>query len=102
MKTATARIEPMATANAIAAGSNRDRFVVFVASGKRPIISFENYKRAERLALLFAALTRVRMEIFDSLKETCYFVEPAEANALSFIKRREFSQAKIKAASSKT
>ena len=102
MKTASARIEPTATANAVAARSNRDRFVVFVAGGKRSIISCSNYKRAERLALLFAGLTNVRMEVFDSFKEICYFVEPAEANALSFIKCREFSQAKIKAASSKT
>ena len=53
------------------------RFVVFVAGGKRPIISFENFARAERLAIFFADLTGVRMEVFDSLKEICYFVEPA-------------------------
>ena len=52
------------------------RFVVFVAGGKRPITSFENFARAERLAVFFADLTDVRMEVFDSVKEICYFVEP--------------------------
>jgi hypothetical protein len=52
------------------------RFVVFVAGGKRPIISFENFARAERLAIFFADLINVRMEVFDSVKEICYFVEP--------------------------
>lgn len=101
MKTATARIEPTATVNAVAARSNRERFVVFVAGGKRSIISCSNYKRAERLALLFAGLTNVRMEVFDSFKEICYFVEPAEANVLSFIKRREFLQTKNKSGKQK-
>lgn len=54
-----------------------ERFIVFVAGGKRPIISFSNYQRAERLAIFFADLINVRMEVFDSLKEICYFVEPA-------------------------
>lgn len=53
------------------------RFIVFVAGGKRPIISFENFARAERLVVFFADLTGVRMEVFDSVKEICYFVEPA-------------------------
>ena len=52
------------------------RFVVFVAGGKRPIISFETFARAERLAVFFADLTNVRMEVFDSMKEICYFVCP--------------------------
>lgn len=53
------------------------RFVVFVAGGKRPLISFENFARAERLAVFFADLINVRMEVFDSVKEICYFIEPA-------------------------
>lgn len=59
--------------------SDKERFVVFVAGGKHPIISFENFARAERLALFFAGLVSVRMEVFDSSKEVCYFVEPFEA-----------------------
>jgi len=62
------------------------RFIVFVAGGKRPVISFENFARAERLALLFANLAQVRMEVFDSEKEICYFVEPFECAVRSFIK----------------
>lgn len=79
MNTAAAQIETTATANTIAGESIEERFVVFVAGGKRPIISCSNYQRAERLALVFAGLTNVRMEVFDSLKEICYFVEPFEA-----------------------
>jgi len=78
MNTAIAQIEAMATASTVAAESNKERFVVFVAGSKRPIISCSNYKRAERLAIIFAGLTKVRMEVFDSLKEMCYFVEPFE------------------------
>ena len=55
------------------------RFVVFVAGGKRPITSCSNFARAERLALIFAGLTNVRMEVFDDDKGICYFVEPSEA-----------------------
>ncbi len=57
--------------------SSPRRFVVFVAGGRSPIISFENFVRAERLAVFFADLSNVRMEVFDSAKEICYFVEPA-------------------------
>jgi hypothetical protein len=70
-------IKPAASANLAEDKSVPQRFVVFVAGGKRPIISFENFARAERLALLFADLINVRMEVFDSKKEICYFVEPA-------------------------
>ena len=55
-----------------------ERFIVFVARGERPIVSFSNFERAERLAMIFARLTNVRMEVFDSEKEICYFVEPSE------------------------
>jgi len=79
MKTNAVEIEAAATGNNAADESVRGRFIVFVAGGKRPIVSFENYKRAERLALCFAGLTNVRMEVFDSLKEICYFIEPSEA-----------------------
>jgi hypothetical protein len=60
-----------------------ERFIVFAASGKHPLISFPNFVRAERLAIIFAVLTNARMEVFDSEKEICYFVEPSEANRLS-------------------
>lgn len=56
-----------------------ERFVVFVAGGKHPLIAFSNFSRAERLALVFAGLVNVRMEVFDSLKEICYFIEPSES-----------------------
>ncbi len=59
--------------------SAKERFVVFVAGGKRPIISFINFPQAERLAVKFAGLLSVRMEVFDSVKETCYFIEPFES-----------------------
>jgi hypothetical protein len=60
--------------------NSAERFIVFAASGKRPLISFSNFVRAERLAIIFALLTNARMEVFDSEKEICYFVEPSEAN----------------------
>lgn len=66
-----------ASANLAEDESVPQRFVVFVAGGKRPIISFENYQRAERLAVFFADLINVRMEVFDSKKGICYFVEAA-------------------------
>ena len=59
--------------------SSENRFIVFVAGGTHPIVSFKDFSRAERLALIFAGLVNVRMEVFDSLKEICYFVEPHEA-----------------------
>lgn len=55
-----------------------ERFIVFVATKERPIVSFSNFERAERLAMIFARLANVRMEVFDSEKEICYFVEPTE------------------------
>jgi len=58
-----------------------ERFVVFVAARIRPIISFANFERAEEMAIIFARLTNVRMEVFDSEKEICYFVEPSETRA---------------------
>lgn len=76
MNTALTEITPTASANLAEDKSVPQRFVVFVAGGKHPIISFENFARAERLAVFFADLTCVRMEVFDSVKEICYFVEP--------------------------
>ncbi len=70
-------IEPAMSANLAKNKSLPQRFVVFVAGGKSPIISFENFERAERLAVFFADLINVRMEVFDSVKEICYFVESA-------------------------
>lgn len=70
-------IEPTTGANLAEIKSLPQRFVVFVAGGRCPIISFENFARAERLAVFFADLINVRMEVFDSVKEICYFVEPA-------------------------
>ena len=84
MKTISAKTERAATECEAANKRILQRFVVYVAGGKRPLISFENYKRAERIALIFADLTSARMEVFDSLKEICYFVEPFElAGALA-------------------
>ena len=77
MKTSFVEIETTSVANNAPDECPSERFIVFVAGGKRPIISFENYERAERLAHLFADLINVRMEVFDSVKEICYFVEPA-------------------------
>lgn len=77
MNSTLTEITPAASANLAEDESVPQRFVVFVAGGKRPIISFENYQRAERLAVSFADLINVRMEVFDSKKGTCYFIEPA-------------------------
>ena len=57
---------------------SRERFIVFVAARMRPIVSFSNFEQAERLAMIFARLANVRMEVFDSEKEICYFVKPSE------------------------
>jgi hypothetical protein len=78
MKTISAKIERAAIECEQTNERILQRFVVFAAGGKRPIVSFENYKRAERIALVFADLTNARMEVFDSLKEICYFIEPFE------------------------
>ena len=80
MITNSVEVEKIATGNGVENNSCGERFVVFVAGGKCPIISFEKFSRAEYLALRFAVLLKVQMEVFDSLKETCYFIEPAEAN----------------------
>ena len=72
-------IKPAASAHLAEDKSIPQRFVVFVAGGKRPITSFENFARAERLAVFFADLINVRMEVFDSVKEICYFVSPCAA-----------------------
>ena len=72
-------IAPATSANLAENNSVPQRFVVFVAGGTRPIISFENFARAERLAVFFADLINVRMEVFDSKKEICYFVSPCAA-----------------------
>lgn len=77
MNAALTEITPTASVNLAEDKSVPQRFVVFVAGGKRPIISFEDFARAERLAVFFADLINVRMEVFDSVKEICYFVEPA-------------------------
>jgi hypothetical protein len=77
MSSNASEIETKAAGNNDANSESLQRFVVFVAGGKRPIISFENFARAERLALFFARLVNVRMEVFDSTKEICYFVEPS-------------------------
>jgi hypothetical protein len=73
-------IQKAATVNVSENKSVRERFVVFVAGGRCPIISFENYQRAERMAVFFADLTNVRMEVFDSVKEICYFISPCAAS----------------------
>lgn len=52
-----------------------ERFIIFVAARMRPIVSFSNFERAERLAMIFARLANVRMEVFDSEKEICYFID---------------------------
>lgn len=80
MKTNSVEIAATPAGSNTADESVLSRFVVFVAGGKHPIISFENFARAERLALVFAGLACVRMEVFDSGREICYFVEPSEAN----------------------
>lgn len=80
MKTNSVEIKRATTGNETLDKSVGERFVVFIAGGKCPIISFENFSRAEYLALRFADLLNVRMEVFDSQKETCYFIEPSDAN----------------------
>lgn len=75
-------IETNAAGNYNANSESLQRFIVFVAGGKRPIFSSEKFARAERLALFFARLVNVQMEVFDSVKEICYFVEPWEASDL--------------------
>lgn len=82
MKRDSIEIEAMAMGNSTSTDTVEERFIVFVAGGKCPVTGFENLSRAERLALRFAGLLNVRMEVFDSLKETCYFIEPAEAKGL--------------------
>lgn len=84
MKTNSVEIKRATTKNQTLDKSVGERFVVFIAGGKCPLISFENFSRAEYLALRFAGLLNVQMEVFDSLKETCYFIEPAEAKG-SFV-----------------
>ena len=75
--------------------SDLQRFIVFVAGGEHPLISFSNYQRAERLAIIFARLANARMEVLDSQKEVCYFVEPDDAaGANLLIKERELSKSK--------
>lgn len=90
MKTNAVKVEASATENDAANDRVLQRFVVFVAGGKRPIIAFENFARAEQLALVFAGLTNVRMEVFDSAKEICYFVEAAEARPFHSLKGASF------------
>ena len=77
MKTNFVETEAAKVANNAWSKCSPERFVIFVAGGRCPIISFENFVRAERMAVFFADLTNVRMEVFDSAKEICYFVEPA-------------------------
>ncbi len=79
MKTNSVEIESSAAGNSTANNLDSQRFVVFIAGGKRPITSYSNFERAERLALVFAGITNVRMEVFDDVKGVCYFVEPSEA-----------------------
>ena len=80
METISVEIEPTTTEIDALGKSVLNRFVVFVAGGTRPVISFETFPRAERLAVFFAGLTNARMEVFDSAKEICYFIEPFEAS----------------------
>ncbi len=76
MKISSVETKTAAGASNAQSKCSRERFVIFVAGGRCPIISFENFARAERLAVFFADLTNVRMEVFDSVKEICYFIEP--------------------------
>ena len=94
--------KPATSANLAEDESVPQRFVVFVAGGKRPIISFENFARAERLAVFFADLTGVRMEVFNSVKEICYFVSPCAAGERARPLDLRRLKTKIKAASRKT
>ena len=80
MKTNSVEIELDVTENDAANDIALQRFVIFVAGGKRPVTSCSNFARAERFALIFAGITNVRMEVFDDVKGICYFVEPSEAN----------------------
>jgi hypothetical protein len=80
MKTNSVETENTAAGNEAANDIALQRFVVFVAGGKRPMTSCSNFARAERLALIFAGIANVRMEVFDDVKGICYFVEPSEAN----------------------
>lgn len=77
MTTKIEKIEVHATLDYTANKSISGQFIVFVAGGTRPIISFGNFTRAERLALIIAGLLNVRMEVFDSMREICYFIEPS-------------------------
>lgn len=77
-------IKAMTIGNDTGNNNIKERFVVFIAGGKRPIISCSNFSQAERLAVKFAGLLSVRMEVFDSVKETCYFIEPFESKG-SFV-----------------
>ncbi len=81
MKTNSVETEMATAANNAQSQCSSERFVIFVAGGRCPIISFENFARAERMAVFFADLTNVRMEVFDSVKEICYFIEPALINS---------------------
>ena len=90
MKTNQVEIEATTSENGATNKIVSERFVVFVVGGKYPIISFSNFARAERLALLFAGLVNARMEVFDEVKGICYFVEPSEASDLSFNKSSSF------------
>jgi glutamate synthase domain-containing protein 1 len=81
MKTNSVETEMATAANNAQSQCSPDRFVIFVAGGGYPIISFKNFARAERIAVFFADLTNVRMEVFDSVKEICYFIEPAQINS---------------------
>ncbi len=94
--------KPATSANLSEDESVPQRFVVFVAGGKRPIISFENFARAERLAVFFADLINVRMEVFNSVKEICYFVSPCAAGERARPLDLRRLKTKIKAASRKT
>lgn len=56
MKTNFVEITTATGVNNVHSKCSPERFVVFVAGGTRPIISFENFARAERLAVFFADL----------------------------------------------
>ena len=77
MKTNSVETGAATVANNFQNKCSSQRYVVFVAGGRHSIISFENFARAERLAVFFADLINVRMEVFDQAKEICYFIEPA-------------------------
>lgn len=96
-QTATEKFSPNFSINK----SDLPRFIVFVAGGERPIIAFSNYHRAERLAIIFARLANARMEVFDSEKEVCYFVESSEANRSFANQRVDLSKSKNKSGQQK-